>query len=112
MASPYLHEGVVIGVLAQLTLQDGPDVLARFKWTFIIEGVVHGRQHAHDKGSRALIILYQAANRVHWHIDHMIEVPEPDQLELVQLQQRTRNTALVLTTHRKLHGSHGASHPP
>ena len=42
MASPYLHEGVVIGVLAQLTLQDGPDVLAMFKWTFIIEGVVHG----------------------------------------------------------------------
>ena len=112
MASPYLHEGEVMQIPAQLTLQDGPDVLFKYKWTFISQGVTHGRQHAHDKGSRALIILYQAANRVHWHIDHMIEVPEPDQLELVQLQQRTRNTALVLTTHPKLHGSHGASHPP
>ena len=32
-----------------------------------------------------------------------MDVPEPDQLELVQLQHRSRNTALVFTAHPKLH---------
>ena len=74
------------------------------KWTFISQGVVHGRQHVHDGGNCALVVLYQATNGVHWHIDHMIEVPEHDLLEQVQLQQRTRYTALVFTAHPKLHG--------
>ena len=59
---------------------------------------------AHDGGNLALIVLYEATNGVYWDIDHMIEVPEPDQLELVQLQQRTRNTVLVFTAHPRLHG--------
>ena len=33
----------------------------------------------------------------------MIDVPEPDQLELVHLQQLIRNTALVFTAHSKLY---------
>ena len=104
MASPYLHEGAVMQIPAQLTLRDGPEVLARYKWTFISQGVVHGRQHSHDGGSLALIVLYQATYGVHWHIDHMMDVPEHDQLELMQLQQRTWNTALVFAAHSKLHG--------
>ena len=104
MASPYLHEGEVMQIPAQLTLRDGPEVLARYKWTFISQGVVHGRQHSHDGGSLALIVLYQATNGVHWHIDQMTNVPEHDRLVLVQLQQRTRNTALVFAAHPKLHG--------
>ena len=51
---------------------------------------------AHDGGNLALIILYQTANSIHCHIDHLIDVPAHDQLELVQSQQRSRNTALVL----------------
>ena len=104
MASPYLHEGAVMQIPAQLTLRDGPEVLARYKWTFISQGVVHGRQHSHDGGSLALIVLYQATNGVHWHIDQMTDVPEHDRLELVQLLQRTRNTALVFAAHPTLHG--------
>ena len=59
MASRYLHEGEVMQLLAQLTLRDGPEVLAKYKW--VIQEFTHGRQHAHDRGNRALIILYQAA---------------------------------------------------
>ena len=100
MASPYLHEGTVIQIPAQLTLRDGPEVLTEYKWTLISQGVVHERQHSHEGGNLALIVLYQATNGFHWYIDHMRNVPE---LELVQLQQRTRNTALVFTAHPKLH---------
>ena len=42
----------------------------------------------------------------------MIDVPEHDQLELVQLQQQTRNTALVFTAHSKLHGFPLSLSPP
>ena len=37
-------------------------------------------------------------------IDHMTDVLETDQQKLVNLQQRTRNTALVFTAHPQLHG--------
>ena len=80
MASLYLHESEVMQMPAQLTLQNGREVLSNYKWTFISQGVTLGRQQAHTGGSRALITLYQAIIRVHWHIDHMIEVPEPVQL--------------------------------
>ena len=72
MASPYLHEGEVMQIPAQLTLQDGSEVLTNGKWTFISQGVTHGRHHVHDGGNLALIVLYQDTNGVHWHIDHMI----------------------------------------
>ena len=94
MASPYLHEGEGMQIPAQLTLRDGPEVLTEYKWTFISHGVTHGRHHAHDRGNLAFIVLYQASNG---------DVSKHDQLELVQLQQRTRNTGLVFTAHPKLH---------
>ena len=85
-ASPYLHEGAVMQLPAQLTLRNGPRVLSKYKWTFISQGVTHGRHHAHDGSNRVLIVFYQATNGVHWHINHMMDVPKHDQLELVQLQ--------------------------
>ena len=36
-------------------------------------------------------------------LDHGSNDHEPDQMELVQLQQRRRNTAIVFTVHPKLH---------
>ena len=51
-----------------------------------------------------IIVLHQASNGVHWIIDHMTDVPESDQQELANLQQRARNTALVFTAHPQLHG--------
>ena len=56
----YLHEAEVMQIPAHLTLQDGPEVLTEYKWTFISQGVVHGRHHAHDEDNLALIVLYQA----------------------------------------------------
>ena len=67
MASPYLH----------VTLR----VLTEYKWTFISQEITHGRHHAHDGGNLALIVLYQATNGVHWHIDQMTDVPEHDRLK-------------------------------
>ena len=77
--------------------RDGSEVLTEYKWTFISQRIIHGRQPALDGGNLALIVLYQAINKVHWHINHIIEVIEHDRLELVQLQQQTRNSALVFT---------------
>ena len=65
-------------------LRDGPEVLSNYKWIFISQRATHGCQHAHDIGNRARIVLYQATNGVHWDIDHMIEVPKHDQMELVE----------------------------
>ena len=48
---------------------------------FKSQRVVHGCHHAHDRGHRARIVLYQATNGVHEHIDHMIDVREHDQLK-------------------------------
>ena len=77
MVSPYLHEGAEMQQLAQLTLRDGSEVLTGYKWRFVSQGVVHRLHHAHDGGNRALIIvLFQAANGAHWHIDQMIEMPQ------------------------------------
>ena len=94
---------------AQLTLRDGPEVLAKYKWTFISQGVTHGRHHAHDGGNGTLIVLYQATNGDHWHIDHMTDVN--DRLDLVQLQQQTRNTAFVSQRIRSYMSLHKASCP-
>ena len=85
MVSSFLHEGEVRQIPAQLTLWDGPEVLSKYKWAFTSEEVIHGRHQAHDGDICALIVLYQATNGVHWHIDHMIAVPGHDRLELVQL---------------------------
>ena len=65
MASPYLHEGEEMQIPAQLTLRDGPEVLAKYMWIFIRQGVTHGRHHAHDRGNGTLIVLYQATNGDH-----------------------------------------------
>ena len=112
MASPYLHGGDVKTIAAQLTLRDGPEVLSQYKWPFTSQGVTHGRHDAHDGGNCVLIVLCQATNRVHWHINHILDVPEHDRLELVQLQQRTRTRHLYSQHIRSYMGSHGAYHTP
>ena len=81
MASPYLHEGEVMQTPAQLTRPDGPEVLTVIVQEDIYKtGGYTRRQHVDDGGNRALIVLYQAINGVHWDIDHIIDVPEHDRL--------------------------------
>ena len=53
MASPYLHEGEAMQIPAQLTLRNGPEVLSKYKWTFISQRVTHGRQHARQRQPRS-----------------------------------------------------------
>ena len=96
MASPSLHVDEVMHIPAQLTLRNGPEALNKYTWTYVRPGVTHGCHQAHASRYRPTEFTGSSI--------HMSGVPESEQQELVNLQQRTRNTALVFAAHPKLHG--------
>ena len=80
MASPYLHEGEAMHIPAQLMLLNVQVDIYQPR------GYTRAPTRTRRRQPRSYRPL-SSTNGVHWLIDHMIDVLEHDQLELVQIQQ-------------------------